>query len=97
VLFSRLCKYDGEKNRHPERAPIFHQISVRAGRKGISMTAAWVVAQVARANVGPKNLKLEGKGGPRDGNKVRPTQTAGKEFSSTVTNTLFLRLISAQP
>ena len=65
VLFSRLCKYDGEKTAILS-ARDFHQISGRAGRKGFD-DRGWVVAQAPEHVV--ENLKLEGKAA-RDGKKV---------------------------
>jgi superfamily II RNA helicase len=65
VLFSRLCKYDGEKT-GVLSARDFHQISGCAGRKGFD-DRGWVVAQAPEHVV--ENLKLEGKAA-RDGKKV---------------------------
>src|SRR5215472_5357891 len=63
VLFTRLCKYDGEKTVILS-ARDFHQIAGRAGRKGFD-DRGWVVAQAPEHVV--ENLKLEGKA--RDGGK----------------------------
>ncbi|MFT5088789.1 MAG: superfamily II RNA helicase [Planctomycetota bacterium] len=57
VLFTRLCKYDGEKTAILS-ARDFHQISGRAGRKGFD-EQGWVVAQAPEHII--ENLKLEKK------------------------------------
>jgi superfamily II RNA helicase len=91
VLFSRLCKYDGEKTGILS-ARDFHQISGRAGRKGFD-DRGWVVAQAPEHVV--ENLKLEGKAA-RDGKKVVKRKPPEKNFVNWDKNT-FLRLIAAQP
>ena len=91
VLFSRLCKYDGEKTAILS-ARDFHQIAGRAGRKGFD-EQGWVVAQAPDHVV--ENLKLEEKAA-RDGKKVSKRKAPEKNFVSWDKNT-FLRLISAQP
>jgi superfamily II RNA helicase len=53
VLFTRLCKYDGEKTAILS-ARDFHQISGRAGRKGFD-DQGWVVAQAPEYII--ENLK----------------------------------------
>src|SRR6266403_1050297 len=65
VLFTRLCKYDGEKTAILS-ARDFHQSAGRAGRKGFD-ERGWVVAQEPEHMV--ENLNLEGKAA-RDGKKV---------------------------
>jgi superfamily II RNA helicase len=57
VLFTKLCKYDGEKVRLLS-ARDFHQISGRAGRKGFD-TQGYVVALAPEHAV--ENLRLEAK------------------------------------
>jgi len=57
VLFSRLCKFDGQKTGILS-ARDFHQIAGRAGRKGFD-DRGWVVAQAPEHVV--ENLKLEEK------------------------------------
>jgi superfamily II RNA helicase len=91
VLFSRLCKYDGEKTAILS-ARDFHQIGGRAGRKGFD-ERGWVVAQAPEHVV--ENLKLEGKAA-RDGKKIVKRKPPEKNFVNWDKNT-FLRLISAQP
>jgi superfamily II RNA helicase len=91
VLFSRLCKYDGEKTGILS-ARDFHQIGGRAGRKGFD-DRGWVVAQAPEHVV--ENLKLEGKAA-RDGKKVVKRKPPEKNFVNWDKNT-FLRLIAAQP
>jgi superfamily II RNA helicase len=91
VLFSRLCKFDGEKTALLT-ARDFHQIAGRAGRKGFD-ERGWVVAQAPEHVV--ENLKLEGKAA-RDGKKVVKRKPPERNFVNWDKNT-FLRLMSAQP
>jgi superfamily II RNA helicase len=91
VLFSRLCKFDGEKTAILS-ARDFHQIGGRAGRKGFD-EQGWVVAQAPEHIV--ENLKLEGKAA-RDGKKVVRRKPPEKNFVNWDKNT-YLRLIAAQP
>ena len=91
VLFSRLCKFDGEKTGILS-ARDFHQIGGRAGRKGFD-ERGWVVAQAPEHMV--ENLKLEGKAA-RDGKKVVKRKPPEKNFVNWDKNT-FIRLIGAQP
>jgi superfamily II RNA helicase len=91
VLFSRLCKFDGEKTVILS-ARDFHQIGGRAGRKGFD-DRGWVVAQAPEHVVA--NLKLEGKA--RDGGKKAvKRKPPEKNFVNWDKNT-FARLIGAQP
>jgi superfamily II RNA helicase len=91
VLFSRLCKYDGEKTGILS-ARDFHQIGGRAGRKGFD-DRGWVVAQAPEHMV--ENLKLEGKAA-RGGKKPVKRKPPERNFVNWDKNT-FLRLIAAQP
>jgi superfamily II RNA helicase len=91
VLFSRLCKYDGEKTGILS-ARDFHQIGGRAGRKGFD-DLGWVVAQAPEHMV--ENLKLEEKAA-RGGKKAVKRKPPERNFVNWDKNT-FLRLISAQP
>ena len=75
VLFTRLCKYDGQKTGILS-ARDFHQIGGRAGRKGFD-DRGWVVAQAPEHVV--ENLKLDEKAA-RGGKKVGQAQAAGEEF-----------------
>ena len=91
VLFTRLCKYDGQKTAILT-ARDFHQIGGRAGRKGFD-DHGWVVAQAPEHVI--ENLKLAGKSA-RDGKKTVKRQPPDKNFVNWDKNT-FLRLISAPP
>jgi len=91
VLFTRLCKYDGQKTVILS-ARDFHQISGRAGRKGFD-DKGWVVAQAPEHVI--ENLKLAEKSA-RDGKKTVKRQPPEKNFVNWDKNT-FLRLISAPP
>lgn len=91
VLFSKLCKFDGEKTALLS-ARDFHQIAGRAGRKGFD-EKGWVVVQAPEHVV--ENLKLEQKAA-RDGKKVTKRKPPERNFVNWDKNT-FLRLLSAQP
>jgi superfamily II RNA helicase len=91
VLFTRLCKYDGQKTGILS-ARDFHQIGGRAGRKGFD-DQGWVVAQAPEHVI--ENLKLAEKSA-RDGKKTVKRQPPEKNFVNWDKNT-FLRLISAPP
>ena len=90
VLFSRLCKYDGEKTGILS-ARDFHQIGGRAGRKGFD-DRGWVVVQAPEHMV--ENLKLEEKAAR--GGRKRSNASRRRRTSSTGTRTP-TRLIAAQP
>ena len=91
VLFTRLCKYDGQKTGILS-ARDFHQIGGRAGRKGFD-DKGWVVAQAPEHVI--ENLKLAEKSA-RDGKKSVKRQPPEKNFVNWDKNT-FLRLIAAPP
>jgi superfamily II RNA helicase len=91
VLFTRLCKYDGQKTGILS-ARDFHQIGGRAGRKGFD-DRGWVVAQAPEHVI--ENLKLAEKAA-RDGKKSVKRQQPEKNFVNWDKNT-FLRLIAAPP
>ena len=91
VLFSKLCKFDGEKTGILS-ARDFHQIGGRAGRKGFD-ERGWVVAQAPEHAV--ENLKLGAKAA-RDGKKVVKRKPPEKNFVNWDKNT-YLRLIAAKP
>ena len=91
VLFSRLCKYDGQKTGILS-ARDFHQISGRAGRKGFD-DRGWVVAQAPEHMI--ENLKLEEKAA-RDGKKSVKRKPPEKNFVNWDKQT-FVRLMHAPP
>jgi superfamily II RNA helicase len=91
VLFSRLCKFDGQKT-GILTARDFHQVSGRAGRKGFD-DRGWVVAQAPEHVV--ENIKLEEKAA-KDGRKSVRRKPPEKNFVSWDKQT-FLRLIHAPP
>jgi hypothetical protein len=91
VLFTRLCKYDGEKTAILS-ARDFHQIAGRAGRKGFD-EQGWVVAQAPEHVV--ENLKLEEKAA-RGGKKAVKRKPPEKNFVNWDKNT-YQRLIHSQP
>ena len=91
VLFSRLCKFDGQKTAILS-ARDFHQVSGRAGRKGFD-DRGWVVAQAPEHAI--ENLKLEEKAA-KDGRKSVKRKPPEKNFVPWDKQT-FLRLIHAAP
>ena len=91
VLFTRLCKYDGQKTGILS-ARDFHQIGGRAGRKGFD-DRGWVVVQAPEHMV--ENLKL-GEKAARDGKKTVKRKPPERNFVNWDKNT-FTRLIAAPP
>jgi superfamily II RNA helicase len=91
VLFTRLCKYDGQKTGILS-ARDFHQISGRAGRKGFD-DLGWVVAQAPEHVI--ENLKLAEKTA-KSGKKVVKRQPPERNFVNWDQNT-FTRLMTAPP
>ncbi len=91
VLFTRLCKFDGEKTAILS-ARDFHQISGRAGRKGFD-DHGWVVAQAPEHVI--ENLRKAEKAskGGKKGVKSKPPE---RNFVNWDLKT-FQRLISAPP
>ena len=91
VLFTRLCKYDGQKTAILS-ARDFHQISGRAGRKGFD-DVGWVVAQAPEYVI--ENIQLEAKRAST-GKKVVKRRPPDKNFVQW-DKTTFSRLIAAKP
>ena len=91
VLFTRLCKYDGQKTGILS-ARDFHQVSGRAGRKGFD-ECGWVVVQAPEHAV--QNLKLQEKAA-RQGKKIVKRKPPEKNFVNWDKNT-FLKAIAAPP
>jgi superfamily II RNA helicase len=90
VLFSRLCKFDGQKTAVLS-ARDFHQIAGRAGRKGFD-DLGYVVAQAPEHMI--ENLKLEEKA--KEGKKVVKRKPPEHNFANWDLAT-FKRLIGAPP
>lgn len=90
VLFSRLCKYDGQKTAVLS-ARDFHQIAGRAGRKGFD-DRGFVVAQAPEHAI--ENLKLEEKA--QGGKKVVKRKPPEHNFANWDLAT-FKRLMGASP
>jgi superfamily II RNA helicase len=90
VLFSRLCKFDGQKTAVLS-ARDFHQIAGRAGRKGFD-DLGFVVAQAPEHFI--ENLKLEAKA--KDGKKVVKRKPPEHNFANWDLQT-FTRLRDAPP
>lgn len=89
VLFTRLCKYDGQKTAILT-ARDFHQIGGRAGRKGFD-DAGWVVAQAPEHVI--ENLLLEQKAGARKFVRRKAPEKGFVQWDKAT----FARLISAPP
>ena len=90
VLFSRLCKFDGQKTAVLS-ARDFHQIAGRAGRKGFD-DIGFVVAQAPEHVI--ENLRLGEKA--KDGKKVVKRKPPEHNFASWDLQT-FKRLMGAPP
>jgi superfamily II RNA helicase len=90
VLFSRLCKFDGQKTAVLS-ARDFHQIAGRAGRKGFD-DRGFVVAQAPEHFI--ENLKLDDKA--KGGKKVVKRKPPERNFANWDLQT-FKRLIAAPP
>jgi hypothetical protein len=91
VLFTRLCKYDGQKTA-VLTARDFHQIAGRAGRKGFD-AMGWVVAQAPEHVI--ENAKLAAKAAA-GGRKFVRRQAPDRNFANWDEQT-FQRLVAAQP
>ena len=68
VLFTKLCKYDGEKTAILSTRD-FHQISGRAGRKGFD-TEGRVAAQAPEHVIENKKLEAKAKADPKKAKKI---------------------------
>jgi superfamily II RNA helicase len=90
VLFSRLCKYDGQKTAVLS-ARDFHQIAGRAGRKGFD-EIGYVVAQAPEHVI--ENLRLGEKA--KDGRKVVKKKPPDHNFANWDLQT-FKRLMASPP
>ncbi len=90
VLFSRLCKFDGQKTAVLS-ARDFHQIAGRAGRKGFD-DRGYVVAQAPEHFI--ENLKLDDKA--KGGKKVVKRKPPDHNFANWDLAT-YKRLIDAAP
>jgi superfamily II RNA helicase len=90
VLFSRLCKFDGQKTAVLS-ARDFHQIAGRAGRKGFD-ERGFVVAQAPEHVI--ENLRLGEKA--KDGKKIVKRKAPERNFANWDLQTL-KRLIGAPP
>ena len=94
VLFSKLCKYDGEKT-GVLSVRDFHQIAGRAGRKGFD-DKGQVVVQAPEHVI--ENLKLEAKAGhdPKKLRKLTRKKPPERGFVLWTKDT-FDKLISSEP
>src|SRR5262249_12715865 len=95
VLFTRLCKFDGQKTAHLS-AREFHQIAGRAGRKGFD-DRGFVVVQAPEHVI--ENLRLDQKAaraGEKNAKKVVKRKPPEHNFVNWDLNT-FKRLIGSPP
>jgi len=90
VVFTRLCKFDGQKTAHVS-AREFHQIAGRAGRKGFD-DRGFVVVQAPEHVI--ENLRLGEKA--RDGKKVVKRKPPEHNYVHWDVNT-YTRLMNAAP
>ena len=91
VLFTRLCKFDGQKTAHLT-AREFHQIAGRAGRKGFD-DRGFVVVQAPEHVI--ENLRLRERAA-REGRRVVTRKPPDHNFVSWDLNT-FKRLMGSPP
>jgi superfamily II RNA helicase len=93
VLFSKLCKYDGERTRILSVRD-FRQISGRAGRKGFDEDG-WVVAQAPEHVIENKRLEIKFAAAPGKKKFVRkkPPERGYVAFDATT----FERLTTGDP
>jgi Domain of unknown function (DUF3516)/DEAD/DEAH box helicase/Helicase conserved C-terminal domain len=95
VLFTRLCKFDGQKTAHLS-AREFHQIAGRAGRKGFD-DRGFVVVQAPEHVI--ENIRLNEKAaraGEKSARKVVKRKPPERNFVNWDLNT-FKRLIGSPP
>jgi hypothetical protein len=95
VLFTRLCKFDGQKTAHLS-ARDFHQIAGRAGRKGFD-DRGFVVVQAPEHVI--ENIRLSEKAARPDAKNARKVvkrKPPERNFVNWDLNT-FKRLIGAPP
>lgn len=94
VLFTKLCKYDGEKTGILSVRD-FHQISGRAGRRGFD-TEGRVVAQAPEHVI--ENLKIDAKikADPKKGKKIVRAKPPEKGFVMWSADT-FNKLVNGKP
>lgn len=94
VLFTKLCKYDGEKTAILS-AREFHQIAGRAGRRGYD-TRGTVVAQAPAHVIENLRLKAKAEGDPKRARKLVMRQPPPHGFVMWTRET-FEKLIRAKP
>jgi hypothetical protein len=95
VLFTRLCKFDGQKTAHLT-AREFHQIAGRAGRKGFD-DRGFVVVQAPEHVI--ENIRLSEKAaraGEKSAKKIVKRRPPERNFVNWDLNT-FKRLIGSPP
>jgi superfamily II RNA helicase len=90
VLFSRLCKFDGQKTAVLS-ARDFHQVAGRAGRKGFD-DVGFVVAQAPEHVIENKRLGEKAKGGRKVVKRKPPAHNFANWDEAT-----YRRLIAAPP
>lgn len=94
VLFTKLCKYDGEKTAILSNRD-FHQISGRAGRKGFDDEGR-VVVQAPEHMIENLRLEAKAKADPKKAKKIVKAKPPEKGFVHW-SNDTFQRLIGGRP
>jgi superfamily II RNA helicase len=94
VLFTKLCKYDGEKTGILSVRD-FHQIAGRAGRKGFDDEGR-VVCQAPEYVIENKRLEAKAKADPKKAKKIVKLKPPEKGFVNWSEDT-FNRLVSGRP
>jgi superfamily II RNA helicase len=94
VLFTKLCKYDGEKTAILSNRD-FHQISGRAGRRGFDNEGR-VVVQAPAHVIENIRLEMKAKADPKKAKKIVKAKPPEKGFVPWSQDT-FQKLISGRP
>ncbi len=94
VLFTKLCKYDGEKTK-VLTVRDFKQIAGRAGRRGFD-TLGSVVAQAPEHAIENKKLRAKATGDPKKLRKLKMRQPPERGYAHWDAET-FARLQESQP
>lgn len=94
VLFSKLCKYDGQKTRLLTVRD-FKQIAGRAGRKGFD-DQGWVLCQAPEHVIENRRLEMKAMGDPKKRKKLRKKGAPTKGYVHW-DEEVYQKLIYSQP
>jgi hypothetical protein len=94
VLFTQLCKYDGDKTA-VLRVRDFQQIAGRAGRRGFD-TKGWVIAQAPEHAIENKKARMKAEGDPKKLKKLVVKQPPERGYAHWDAAT-FDRLATSAP